>query len=104
MENQPTVTKNWMIGAIYATYYNKELLVAVVFLCGAGDIGEQGCSYCAIEDVDIGGMHLVRTQAGGREGFGHWVRSKGKFIVTMTSYCVQGGGEGVKNGQKLRTY
>ena len=41
MENQPTVTKNWMIGAIYATYYNKELLVAVVFLCSAGGIGEQ---------------------------------------------------------------
>ena len=58
MENQPTVTKNWMIGAIYATYYNKELLVAVVFLCSAGGIGEQGFNTCPL-----------------------WGRSKREFVV-----------------------
>ena len=42
--------------------------------------------------IGKGGMHLVRTQAGGREGFVHWVHSKGKYIVTMTPFCVQGGG------------
>ena len=44
------------------------------YIEGLGGLGRelQSCSLTfRMPHIQLGGMHLVRTQAGGREGFGH---------------------------------
>ena len=88
------IRKNRTTGKLHMTYQIKALgkLVNVVKL------------EIRISGFWLGAIHLVCTQTGGEGFFDHSVHSKGLFTVTMTSYCVPGGGEGVKNAQKVRTY